>query len=206
MDNWDEETLRDAVEKKHGESNKGKPKTDIICKHFLEALESNKYGWFWECPNEGNKCHYRHALPPGFVLNKDKKKADKQPEIAMEELIEVERSKLAPDLPKLTLETFIKWKRQKLEERKAKLAKDEANKRENFKAGHHIGLSGREMFTFNPELATDNSYDEGEVAFDIYKRDDDDEEDGAANDEYQAAIKEINMEELMMIKDLCLDE
>lgn len=206
MENWDEATLREAVEKKHGESNKSKPKTDIICKHFIEALENNKYGWFWDCPNDGNKCHYRHALPPGFVLNKDKKKAEKQPEIAMEELIEVERSKLPPDLPKLTLETFIQWKRQKIEEKKIKAARDEADKREEFKAGRHVGLSGREMFTFNPELATDN-FEEGEVAFDIYARDDDDDQENENKQDDSGAlnIKDINLDELMMIKDLKLD-
>lgn len=48
-----------------------------ICKHFLEAVEGNKYGWFWECPG-GEKCHYRHALPPGYVLTKDRKKMEEQ--------------------------------------------------------------------------------------------------------------------------------
>lgn len=48
-----------------------------ICKHFLEAVESSKYGWFWECPG-GEKCHYRHALPAGYVLSKDKKKMEEQ--------------------------------------------------------------------------------------------------------------------------------
>lgn len=33
---------------------------------------------------------YRHALPPGFVLKKDKKKEEKEEEISMEELIENE--------------------------------------------------------------------------------------------------------------------
>jgi hypothetical protein len=42
-----------------------------ICKFFLEAVEINKYGWFWECPN-GKSCIYRHALPPGFQLKKVK--------------------------------------------------------------------------------------------------------------------------------------
>ncbi len=41
-----------------------------ICKYFLDAVENNKYGWFWQCPNGGNNCMYRHALPPGFVLKK----------------------------------------------------------------------------------------------------------------------------------------
>ena len=41
-----------------------------ICKYFLDALESNKYGWFWACPNGGTECKYKHALPPGFTLKK----------------------------------------------------------------------------------------------------------------------------------------
>lgn len=54
----------------------------------MDALENNKYGWFWECPNGANKCHYRHALPPGFVLKKDKKKEEKSETISIEDLVE----------------------------------------------------------------------------------------------------------------------
>merc|ERR1712083_1021932 len=62
--------------------------TDIICKHFLDAVENGKYGWVWSCPNGGDKCMYRHALPPGFVLKKDKQKAEKKDQMSIEELIE----------------------------------------------------------------------------------------------------------------------
>lgn len=53
----------------------GKPdwRTDITCQHFVEAVEKNLYGWLWECPNGGDKCVYTHALPPGYVLQRDKK-------------------------------------------------------------------------------------------------------------------------------------
>lgn len=61
-----------------------------MCKYFLEAIENNKYGWFWVCPSGGDTCMYRHALPPGFVLKKDKKKEEKEEEISLEELIENE--------------------------------------------------------------------------------------------------------------------
>ena len=54
-------------------------------------MENSKYGWFWNCPN-GNKCIYRHALPPGFVLKKDQKKAEKGEELSLEDLIEREVS------------------------------------------------------------------------------------------------------------------
>lgn len=33
---------------------------------------------------------YRHALPPGFVLKKDKKKEETEEEISLEELVESE--------------------------------------------------------------------------------------------------------------------
>jgi hypothetical protein len=77
-------------------------RTDIICKDFLEAVEKNVYGWFWECPNGGEKCIYRHALPAGYVLERDKKEAEKarlealedEDEKTLEEIIEEERAKL----------------------------------------------------------------------------------------------------------------
>lgn len=199
MENWDEETLRDAVEKKHGAANKSKPPTDIICKFFIEALENNKYGWFWECPNGGSKCHYRHALPPGFVLNKDKKRAENKPAIALEELVEVERSRLPHDLPKLTLESFLQWKKRKIEERKAVAAKEEAEKKAEFKAGRNIGLSGRDMFTFNPELAKDSGFDDDEAAFDSYDREEDEDEDGEqveGQPRAKVTVKEIKLDDL----------
>jgi len=63
-----------------------------VCKFFLDAIEKNIYGWFWNCPN-GNKCIYRHALPPGFVLKKDKQKEeDEADKVTLEEHIENEVS------------------------------------------------------------------------------------------------------------------
>lgn len=97
MSTWDEAKLREVV------SRKGNPKatTDIVCKHFLQAVETGKYGWFWECPDGGDKCKYRHALPPGFVLKSQKKKDEedsKNQEISLEEFLEVEVSRLTLSL------------------------------------------------------------------------------------------------------------
>ena len=78
-------------------------------------MENGRYGWKWVCPN-GMQCHYRHCLPPGFVL-KSKKKAveiDSDDEIALEEQLEEEKRKL--DFSKgtpMTLERFLEWKRKK---------------------------------------------------------------------------------------------
>jgi hypothetical protein len=65
MADWDEEKLLDVVKSKHGNA---KTTTDKVCKFFIEAVENGKYGWFWTCPNGGDKCMYKHSLPPGYVL------------------------------------------------------------------------------------------------------------------------------------------
>jgi len=61
---WDEEKLRNVVLSKKGNQ---KTTTDKVCKFFIEAVEEGKYGWFWTCPNQGDKCMYQHKLPPGFA-------------------------------------------------------------------------------------------------------------------------------------------
>jgi hypothetical protein len=161
MENWDEATLEDVVNKKHGESDKAKPKTGIICKFFLDAVESNKYGWFWECPT-GKKCIYRHCLPPGFVLKKDKKKDEKDEKISIEDLVETERASLGFNTTKVTLETFLKWKERKKKEKLQQLMADQEKKKTDYKAGRTVGISGRQMFEFNPDLIMgDDDGDEG---------------------------------------------
>ncbi|XP_034946931.1 zinc finger CCCH domain-containing protein 15 homolog isoform X1 [Chelonus insularis] len=189
MDKWDEDKLKEVVEKKHGGGG-NKPTTDIICKHFLEAVEKSKYGWFWECPS-GQKCIYRHALPPGFVLKKDKKKEDKKDEISLEDLIEKERANLGPNQTRITLETFLAWKKRKIREKKEKAEKDEEKRRNDFKAGRQVGISGREMFSFNPELAAGDGIDDGDEAIDSYALH---EEDGENVEYRELDIDKLGME------------
>jgi len=191
MDQWDVEKLKQVVEQKHGESDRSKPKTDIICKFFLDAVERSKYGWFWECPN-GKDCHYRHALPSGFLLKKDKKKEEKKDEISLEDLIERERAALGSVLTKVTLVTFIAWKKRKLQEKKETIRKDEEKKRADFKAGRQIGLSGREMFTFNPEMAADgDQLEDGDDTFDTRNLPNDDQD---ANEYKEIAFDQLEFE------------
>lgn len=61
-----------------------------VCKYFLEAVEKKQYGWFWVCPNGGKDCHYRHALPPGYVLKSQMKALleEETEKISVEEEIE----------------------------------------------------------------------------------------------------------------------
>ncbi|KAI0636019.1 hypothetical protein C8Q77DRAFT_1100925 [Trametes polyzona] len=182
MDKWDEEKLRKVVLSKAGNP---RTTTDIVCKYFIQAIESEKYGWFWECPN-GDSCHYRHALPPGFVLKSQKKAmedAEKANQISLEEFLEVERHKLGPNLTPVTPETFAKWKQTRMDK---KLAEEEALRKakdEKHAAGKNSGMSGRDLFTYNPEWFEDE--DEGEEEdWDIAKyRKEKEDEDVAAEEQ-----------------------
>lgn len=44
----------------------------------------------------------------------------------------------------------------KIEERRESDRKETEKKKAEFKAGNRVGLSGRDMFTFNPDLACDD--------------------------------------------------
>ncbi|KAG8558566.1 hypothetical protein GDO81_017048 [Engystomops pustulosus] len=173
MENWDEKKLEEVVNKKHGEAEKKKPKTQIVCKFFLEAIENNKYGWFWVCPGGGDTCMYRHALPPGFVLKKDKKKEEKEDEISLEDLIEKERAALGLNVTRITLESFLAWKKRKRQDRIEKAEEEMERRKADFKAGKSLGISGREVFEFRPELVNDDDEEADDTQY-IAERDEDD--------------------------------
>lgn len=141
-------------------------KTDIICKFFLEAVESDKYGWFWKCPN-GDECIYRHALPPGYILKTSEELKEEEPEeeaIPLEDWIEQERAKLPPGGTPVTLETLNKWKEEKKKAKEeAEEKRREAEERKTGGRGLNV-LSGRAMFKFDPSLFMDdeNAYDKYE--------------------------------------------
>lgn len=141
MEEWDEEKLRSVISSKHGNP---QTTTDIVCKHFIDAVENGKYGWFWTCPNGGNECKYRHSLPPGFVLKTKEQKrlerlaADEAPKISLEEFLELERSRL--DKSKFTpisAQTFMAWKAKQTEKRML----EKRTEQERTKTG----LTGREL-------------------------------------------------------------
>ncbi|KXT07961.1 hypothetical protein AC579_8599 [Pseudocercospora musae] len=124
MEDWDEEKLRQVVLSKHGNP---KTTTDKVCKFFIEAVENQKYGWFWTCPNGGDKCMYKHSLPPGFVLKTKEQRAaekammDKSPmaTLTLEDFLESQRLKLTGALTPVTPETFAKWKKERMDKKAA---------------------------------------------------------------------------------------
>ncbi|XP_017238516.1 zinc finger CCCH domain-containing protein 11 [Daucus carota subsp. sativus] len=161
MEDWDQETLEKVVESKGKEYNQNKP-TDIVCKHFLEAVEKKQYGWFWVCPNGGKNCHYRHALPPGYILKSQMKALleEEAEKISVEEEIENQRAKVSTSTP-MTPELFMQWKRKKIEARDAGLAAEMAERAKNDR------MSGRELFLSNSSLFVDDA-----EAYDRYQRED----------------------------------
>lgn len=134
------EKLRQVVMSKHGNP---KTTTDKVCKFFVAAVEEGKYGWFWTCPNGGDKCMYKHSLPPGFVLKTKEQRAaekallDKSPlkTLTLEDFLESERHKLTGTLTPVTQETFQNWKKERLDK---KAAEDEARQAKE--------ATGRAMF------------------------------------------------------------
>lgn len=159
MDNWDEDKLKEVVEKKHGANNQ--TKTEKVCKFFLQAIEDKKYGWFWICPNGGDACMYRHALPPGFILKSEQKKMEDQKEkISIEDLIEKERAALGSNVTKITLATFLVWKKKKRQEKIKELEASKEKRKNDFKTGTHASISGREMFEFRPDMVNEDNDDE----------------------------------------------
>ncbi|GAW09702.1 translation machinery-associated protein 46 [Lentinula edodes] len=166
MDTWDDEKLRSVVLSKAGNP---RTTTDIVCKFFVEAIETQKFGWFWECPN-GENCQYRHALPPGFVLKSQKKaieEANKANVISLEEFLEVERHKLGSNLTPCTPETFAKWKQTRLDKKTAEEEALRKSKETQHAAGKNTGMSGRDLFQYNPEWFDDEEGEDEEDDWDL---------------------------------------
>ena len=148
--------LRQVVLNKHGNP---KTTTDKVCKHFISAVEEGKYGWFWACPNGGDKCMYKHSLPPSFILKTKEQRAaekalmDKSPlkTLTLEDFLESERHKLAGKLTPVTPETFAKWKKERLDK---KLAEEQAREAKE--------ATGRAMFEKGGWDESDDSDEEEE--------------------------------------------
>ncbi|KAK9473447.1 uncharacterized protein V1510DRAFT_415061 [Dipodascopsis tothii] len=145
MDDWDDEKLKSVIESKHGNP---KTTTNIVCKYFIEAVENRKYGWFWVCPNGGDKCQYRHSLPSGFTLKTNEQKAAERhaaslkPVITLEDFLETERHKLGSNLTPVTLESFTKWKADRIEKKKAE-AEGQKKKDEAARSGKWLFEHGK---------------------------------------------------------------
>ena len=202
IDLWDQSKLEEVVVKKHGPGIK--TTTEIVCKYFLEAIENKKYGWFWECPNGGDLCKYRHALPPGFVLKSQmaaKKASDEsEDQITLEEFLETERHAIKKITP-VTAESFAAWKKQRVATQEAE-NKIRARQRESeYNAGKLAGMvSGRDLFVYNPDLFRD---DDEAMEVDYTTREED-EENGNGNEQENAQVQDESL--FQDLGDLELDD
>ncbi|KAG2118498.1 hypothetical protein BD769DRAFT_1482105 [Suillus cothurnatus] len=179
MENWDEEKLRNVVLSKHGNP---RTTTDIVCKFFIEAIETQKFGWFWECPNGNEKCQYRHALPPGFVLRSERKAAEeaaKANTISLEDFLEIQRHKLGSNLTPVTPETFAIWKKTRMDKKEAEADALRKAKETQHAAGKNSGMSGRDLFQYNPEWFEDDEEETEDWDLSVYRREQEDSEDVA---------------------------
>lgn len=97
------------------------------------------------------------------MLKSQRKKdeeAEKAKEISLEDFLEVERHKLPKDsLTPVTKESFAKWKETRMNKKEAEQEALQKTKAAQASAGKAAGMSGRDLFTYNPLLLEENEYD-----------------------------------------------
>ncbi|CAI7806100.1 unnamed protein product [Closterium sp. NIES-54] len=201
MEDWDQAKLEQVVASKGAEYKNANKPTEIVCKHFLEAVEKKQYGWFWACPNGGKDCMYRHALPPGYVLKSQMKallEEEQANKLTVEEMIENERARGCvfksqmkalleeKQANKVTVEEMIENERKMTAshtqltteifmewKRKKQELKDAEQAAKKAARAKEDRMSGRELFLSDASLFIDD-----DAACDAYERVE--EEEGAA--------------------------
>mmetsp|Transcript_22626 Transcript_22626/g.66714 ORF Transcript_22626/g.66714 Transcript_22626/m.66714 type:complete len:468 (+) Transcript_22626:235-1638(+) len=168
----DQETLEKAINDRF-QAKGQRCASDIICKHFIDAVERRQYGWVWTCPNGGDKCQYRHALPPGYKLRSEleaEKLLAQDTGPSLEDDIEKQRAELKVRTP-LTFEMFQSWReRKKREAAEAEEANLSAAKDAKARGREVTTLTGRQLFSFDAALFKDDANAGGnESFFDAYK-------------------------------------
>jgi len=91
----------------------------------------------------GDKCIYKHALPPGYVLKSQKNAEEEEEKITLEQFIETARHELPPssELKAVTAESFAQWHKAKKDAEEAADAKQRELAKER-----GSGITGREFF------------------------------------------------------------
>lgn len=192
--NWDQDKLESVVQSKAGKQTN---RTEIVCKYFLDAIERELYGWFWTCPNGGDNCMYRHALPPGYVFKTKKQReaeaaaaaANEDDERDITESIEEQRASLPPGGTPVTEESFRAWKKARDEKKAAEIkAKVEEEAKRSGGVRDNKGISGRALFTFDPSLFVDDANADD----DAYTRSDDRDEEDEEEQQEEAEVEDAD--------------
>lgn len=138
------------------------PKTDIVCKYFLDAVKIRIYGYKWQCPN-GDECHYKHCLPKDYIIKTLQEKTEEEMTIEefhdLEEKIDVERERLSLTGTKLTDKTFMQWKDRRLKEKEKTLGYDKkAELLKKLKTGRELFIQNNDAY-IDDENADDDVYE-----------------------------------------------
>lgn len=123
------------------------PKSNIVCKYFLDAVMKKVYGLKWECPN-GEECQYKHYLPKGYILaTKEKTQEDMTLDeyYNLEEQIDSERERLGKNGTPVNDATFAEWKRKRDAFRKEK-KEFEDKKKKNLQTGIQLFKNSNMVF------------------------------------------------------------
>jgi hypothetical protein len=135
------------------------PKTEIVCKFFLDAIKNKVYGWKWNCPN-GDECHYKHCLPKDYIIKTLQGKIQEDMTfdefMDLEENIDMERERVAVNGTKVNEKTFREWCEKRAQN---KILNPNAKKAELLKKLK----TGRELFDANKELIQDDDNADDEV-------------------------------------------
>jgi len=112
----------------------------------------------------------------GRIVNTED--AEKANVISLEEFLEVERHKLGTNLTPVTPESFAKWKKTRLNKKQVEEEAIRKSKEATHAAGKNTGMSGRDLFTFNPEWFNDSDEEEegGDWDLEKYRRQKEDED------------------------------
>jgi hypothetical protein len=96
-------------------------------------------------------------------------------------------------LTPVTLESFNVWKRTRMEKKAKELEQSTKQREAAIKAGKSIGASGRELFTFNPDMFIGMDDDDEAMEIDYTQREASDDEGGqdAAIDESLFAEEDL---------------
>ena len=105
------------------------------------------------------------------MLKSKQAKLDEKDEISLEEFLDTERHNLGSNLTPVTLESFNEWKTNRVLKKEAEESAQRKAKENRMKAGRNQGMSGRDLFDFNPLLAQDGDEDEDALDLTTYDRD-----------------------------------
>ncbi|VDK84272.1 unnamed protein product [Dibothriocephalus latus] len=115
------------------------------------------------------------------------------------------RRALGLNQTKVTLQTFLAWKKRKRQEKIAAGNAERAKKEANFTQGRLVGISGREMFEFNPDFVNEGEEIDGDVC-DSRLREEEEEEVWLDVEVRDIDLSAFDEEHLLELGDLAIDE